>query len=139
MPDAPATLTLHLSADPYQGPPIADVAVDGIALESVAVLAVHGKATHPMVIRTTYGPHAVAVTFANDAWGGTADTDRNLFVDGMDLDGVPLPGTAGALYSNGTLTFALDLKPTRAGLLARHADALADAGALAALLAVTDA
>ena len=49
----------------------------------------------------------LAINFINDAWGGTPDTDRNLYVDGVDLNGTPQAGGAAALYSNGTAHVAL--------------------------------
>ena len=32
-------------------------------------------------------PSQIAVTFLNDAWGGTAAADRNLYVDSLILNG----------------------------------------------------
>jgi len=47
------------------------------------------------------GLHDVAVTFLNDAYGGTSSTDRNLYVNAIDLDSQHRDvGTA--LYGNGT-------------------------------------
>jgi hypothetical protein len=41
------------------------------------------------------GPHTVDVHFINDAWGGTAATDRNLYVHHISLDGETVLGSAG--------------------------------------------
>ncbi|MGE5537927.1 MAG: carbohydrate-binding domain-containing protein, partial [Gemmatimonas sp.] len=41
------------------------------------------------------GPHTVDVHFVNDAWGGTAATDRNLYVQGIALNGEAMLGSAG--------------------------------------------
>ena len=49
------------------------------------------------------GPHDLAVTFLNDAWGGTPSTDRNLYVDGVELDGTRYPSSTAALYTNSTV------------------------------------
>ena len=60
------------------------------------------------------GSHTVTVTFLNDAWGGTASTDRNLFVDGVTYEGSNTNQSA-ALYSDGSQTFAISggtAKPT---------------------------
>ena len=38
----------------------------------------------------TTGDHAVTVNYLNDAYAGTAATDRNLYVDGASYDGAPV-------------------------------------------------
>jgi len=53
------------------------------------------------------GPHKVAVTFPNDAYGGSAATDRNLYVTSVSYNGVAVPGAAAALYGNGTATMSI--------------------------------
>jgi hypothetical protein len=50
------------------------------------------------------GTHNVAVDFINDAWGGTANTDRNLYVDSVTYNGVNTNQSA-SLYSNGPQMF----------------------------------
>lgn len=37
--------------------------------------------------------------FLDDAWGGTPDTDRNLYLDGVSYNGAEVPDSALALYS----------------------------------------
>jgi predicted xylan-binding protein with Ca-dependent carbohydrate-binding module len=49
---------------------------------------------------------AVTVTFLNDAFGGTHDTDRNLFIDGVSYEGVD-QGQSAELASNGSANFQL--------------------------------
>jgi hypothetical protein len=45
----------------------------------------------------------VDVVFLNDAWGGSAATDRNLYVYGIDVNGHSFAGTSGAnSAANGT-------------------------------------
>ena len=53
------------------------------------------------------GKHDMAVSFLNDAYGGTSSTDRNLYVKGIDVSGPPAAGASGALYSNGTAHFQI--------------------------------
>ena len=85
-------------------------------------------------------PSTVSVQFLNDAYGGAAGSDRNLYVDGVTLDGTtvsgaaatidPAVGRAGApafLFTNGTATFDLPGAPS--------ATASADAVPSTALLA----
>jgi endoglucanase len=40
------------------------------------------------------GPHDVAINFINDTWGGTAATDRNMYVQSVTINGETIPGTA---------------------------------------------
>jgi Ca2+-binding RTX toxin-like protein len=47
------------------------------------------------------GGHSVTVTFLNDAYAGTAATDRNLYLDGASFNGQALPGTPLSFYSAG--------------------------------------
>ncbi len=51
------------------------------------------------------GRHAATVTFLNDAWGGTAATDRNLYVDGATYNGAAVSGAAATLFSEGPAGF----------------------------------
>jgi predicted xylan-binding protein with Ca-dependent carbohydrate-binding module len=66
------------------------------------------------------GSHVVAVSFLNDAWGGTSSTDRNLFVTHVAYDGSNI-GQIASLYGNGVATFnvsdttALPTAPTGYG------------------------
>ena len=46
------------------------------------------------------GNHAVTVTFLNDAWGGSAATDRNLYVDAATYNGAAVSGAAQAINSD---------------------------------------
>ena len=52
------------------------------------------------------GDHTVSVDFLNDAWNGTAATDRNLYVDGITADGTNANQSA-ALMSSGTQDFSV--------------------------------
>jgi len=53
------------------------------------------------------GPHDVGVQFINDAWGGTPTTDRNLYVNTIDVNGTAMPGTAATLLGTSTQHFAV--------------------------------
>ena len=52
------------------------------------------------------GTHTVKVTFLNDAYGGTASTDRNLYVNDVTYDGTDTKQSA-ALYGDGSHTFSV--------------------------------
>ena len=101
-------LVLHVSEDAWQGDAQFTVSVDGQQLGG----ALTASASHAAGLTQDFaisglaaGSHQVAVTFLNDAYGGSAATDRNLHVDGIDQGGVTLPGSAVALWSNGTASF----------------------------------
>ena len=101
------TLALHLSEDAYQGDAQFIVSVDGKAMGGAqAVTASHllGK-TQDFTVGGTFtaGTHDLAVSFTNDAWGGTPATDRNLYVGSVDQNGTQLASSTGALFSNGSL------------------------------------
>lgn len=51
------------------------------------------------------GNHTATVTFLNDAYAGTPTTDRNLYVDGMAMDGIGVSGGSASLYSSGPHDF----------------------------------
>jgi hypothetical protein len=53
------------------------------------------------------GSHTVGVQFLNDAYGGTAATDRNLYVNGIDVNGTHYGSGVTALLSSTTANFAI--------------------------------
>jgi len=110
-PPASDTLTLHLSEDAWKGDAQFSVNLDGQQLATgQAVTALHAAG---QVQDFTYagnfgiGPHDLAVTFLNDAYGGSPSTDRNLYVSGADYDGQHAANAAATLYSNGTAHFQI--------------------------------
>lgn len=83
-------LVLTMSEQPYQGDALMTVAVDGVQLGGTyTVTAVHGTATQDFTFYGAWGPgpHTVTVTFLNDAYGGNADADRNLWWDKATFNG----------------------------------------------------
>ena len=95
-------LSITLSGQSWAGNPIAIVLIDGQERFRGEITAEHGLATelHALGNVSRAAEHIVTIRFANDAWGGTADTDRNLFIDGLLADG-QFFGAAGALLRNG--------------------------------------
>ena len=85
-------LHVILSGDQYDGAPIARIAVDGTIVAEQAVTADHSQGQWQDVV--IQGPwagdaaHDVTVTFLNDKWNGTPDTDRNLWYLGAELNGI---------------------------------------------------
>jgi hypothetical protein len=125
-PASGAGLTLSVSADTYLGDPKFVVTVDGKQVGGpYDVSALHGAGQWQNV--TVAGDFSTAkevdVTFLNDAWGGTATTDRNLYVDTLSVNGLIYQASAATnggsmgyastdphaaeLYGNGTLAFHL--------------------------------
>ena len=114
----PDILLLNLAEDAYQGDAQAIVTVDGKASGgTLTVTALRGQGASQVVTLTgQWGPgaHDIGVQFINDAYGGTATTDRNLYVNGITLDGRASATPAATLYSNGACHFAV------AGALVLH-------------------
>jgi len=104
------TLTLHLSEDAWRGNAQFLVSVDGKALNAATeVTALHKDgAVQDFGFTGSFGPgpHDVAVTFLNDAYGGTSSTDRNLYVNAIDLNSQH-KDVGAALYGNGTQHFQI--------------------------------
>jgi len=108
---AASPLVLQLSEDAWQGDAQFTVAVDGKTLGAAqAVTALHAKgAVQDFAFGTAMaaGTHDVAVSFLNDAYGGTAATDRNLYVSAIDANGKAMAGTTATLLSTATQHFAV--------------------------------
>ena len=106
----PKSILLQISEDAWRGDAQFTVAVDGQQVGGVlTTTALHGAGqTQQFDIRGTFsvGQHFVGVSFINDVWGGTPDTDRNLYVDKVGAASVDV-----ALNSNGTQFFATTVLP----------------------------
>lgn len=105
------TLVLHLSEDAFQGDAQFTVAVDGVKLGAAqSVTASHALGqTQDFTFHDDFGTgaHNVAVTFLNDAYGGSTQTDRNLYVNGAEFNGQHANVTASLLHTGATATFAV--------------------------------
>ena len=108
-----AELTVVLSADVWQGNPEALILLDGKQVFHGTVGAIHGGGgiviSLGQVITET--AHSVVVRFLNDAWGGTVETDRNLYVEDIRLNGVST-GHHAEMFTSGDVTFALKASTT---------------------------
>jgi endoglucanase len=127
-PPGDVPMTLHLSEDAWNGDAQFTVDIDGqniIGPTNVAVTHSSGNVQDfTLYIGVGPGTHTLSVNFTNDAWGGTPDTDRNLYVNSVDINGVHFQGntavnnaangneavdpTAAVMDVNGTATFAFD-------------------------------
>lgn len=103
-------LVLMMSEDAYQGDAQFTVSVDGKqiggTLTAIASHAAGQSQAFAVAGQFAAGLHTVSVAFLNDAYGGTAATDRNLYVVGAALNGAPLAGVALAMLSGGAQSFS---------------------------------
>ncbi len=100
------TLSLNLSEDAWNGDAQFSVAIDGKTVGAPqTVTALHSAgATQTFAFDQALasGTHDVAVSFLNDAYGGSAGTDRNLYIDSASVGGTAAAGAAAALWSAST-------------------------------------
>jgi beta-glucanase (GH16 family) len=119
------TLSVRVSEDAWNGDAHFTVAVDGVQLGGIqTVTASHAAGQWQDIAiagSIAAGPHTIAVNFINDAWGGSATTDRNMYVQSITVNGEIIPGntaqdtaangnqaadpTAAVMDINGTATF----------------------------------
>ena len=106
------TVTLGVSEDAWLGDAEMEVSVDGRQMGIYTVTASHSIGDSQSVVISgvaqSLNPHKVEVSFLNDAYGGSANTDRNLFVDKININGYQISSSQAALMSNGTATFEGD-------------------------------
>ncbi len=116
----PDTLVLAVSEDAWQGDAQFTVAVDGVQIGGVQT--VNSGAVHAAGLAQTFavegtfaaGPHTVTVDFLNDAWGGSAAMDRNLYVTGATIDGTTIAGATLTEMGNGAQSFTFTEAATSA-------------------------
>jgi beta-glucanase (GH16 family) len=112
----PGTLTLRVSEDAWSGDAQFTVSVDGVRLGDVySATASHKLGQWQDIALTgnfaTSGAHTVSVTFINDGWGGTTDTDRNLYVQSVTINGETI---SGALATNNAANGGASMDPSAA-------------------------
>ena len=120
------TMTLSVSEDGWKGDAQFTVSIDGKPLGTTyTATASHAAgAAQDVSIAGTWGPsaHSVGITFINDASGGTAATDRNLYVNGVNYDGRSPPQGTAALTSNGTANFTVAAASTATSITLNMAE-----------------
>ncbi|WP_135468734.1 carbohydrate-binding domain-containing protein [Crenalkalicoccus roseus] len=103
------TLLLGIAQDHYLGDAQYTVKVNGTQIGGVMTASALRKdgQSDLVAVRGDWGSgtHTLSVTFLNDLWHGTKDTDRNLYVTSASFEGVPLGGLPHALMSAGTADF----------------------------------
>jgi hypothetical protein len=108
---------LKMSQDAWQGNAQYTVSVDGkqVGGTYTAHAAHSAGATETVTLHGNWGAgdHTVSVAFLNDAYGGAAGADRNLYLDGATYNGEAVAGAKATLASAGAATFAMhDATPT---------------------------
>ncbi len=102
---APGDLRVTVSGDHYLGAAEFEVEVDGVSVGVSTVTADHKLGQwQDIVIDGSWADgvdHTVKLKFLNDAWGGTPDTDRNLWVKNVEMNGV-MAGQETQLMRSGT-------------------------------------
>ena len=91
----PDTLLVHISGDQWQGNPQFTLTVDGKQIASaqgVTVSHAAGQWQDVIFHGDFANAHEADINFTNDAWGGTAGLDRNVYVSSITLDGHQLTG-----------------------------------------------
>jgi len=105
MPTPTGSLVVRLSEDAYAGDAQFAVSVDGTQLGAAqAVTARHGAgAPQAFSFAGNFAPgaHQVSISFLNDLWDPATGADRNLYLDGITLNGATAPISPVCLYNNG--------------------------------------
>ena len=101
----PDRLVLRISQDAWRGDAQYTVSVDGRQVGGVLTAkALHASGASEEVVLAgdwAAGAHRVEVKFLNDAWAGTPETDRNLYLDGASYNGSDIHGVKAVLLSTG--------------------------------------
>jgi hypothetical protein len=97
--------------DAYAGDAQFTVSIDGVQQGGVqtAVAAHAAGQNQSFTVKGNFGTggHTAAVSFLNDAWGGSVTTDRNLYVGSVSFNGQALTPGGVTLGRNGTANFSL--------------------------------
>jgi hypothetical protein len=103
------TLTLHLAEDAWNGNAQFSLFIDGKQITTPQdVVALHSAAAWETVSfagNSGTGSHVVGIAFTNDAYGGTPSTDRNLYINGIDVNGQHYGTGITTMLGAGTATF----------------------------------
>ena len=108
----PDTLVLTLAEDAFKGDAQASIAIDGKTLtaQPITVTALKNAGrSETFTFKSAFGSgaHDLAVSFLNDAYGGTPITDRNLYVNGASFNGTSARPTTAELDTAGTTRFTI--------------------------------
>lgn len=117
--EGPDKLVLQISQDAYRGNAQYTVSVDGHQiggnLRAQAAHTVGSSAQDDQVtVQGSFGagPHTVTVYFLNDDYGGSANLDLNLYVDGVSYNGTAVANSSMTFKSNGPQSVAIPATTT---------------------------
>lgn len=103
---SPALIVLNVAEDFYLGDAQFAVAIDGNQLTTTGTAtASNANGDSNAVVLSgalASGWHDLALSFLNDAYGGSDTTDSNLYLKAATIDGVAIQSSSVALYSDGT-------------------------------------
>jgi hypothetical protein len=106
------TLTVNLSEDAYGGDAQFVLYIDGKAVttpQSVTALQnQNASEAFGYTGNLGAGPHTVGVAFVNDAYAGSPSEDRNLYINGITLNGSSVFSGVQAQDSNGVANFTIN-------------------------------
>lgn len=104
-----SVLTLNVSEDAFVGDAQMSVSVDGNNAGIYTISAAHAQNAEQAIVISGIvrldTSHNVAITFLNDAYGGSPSLDRNLYVNSMTFDGQTVAGGSTTFFYSGTETF----------------------------------
>ena len=107
----PDVLTVHLSEDAFQGNAAFRLTIDGKPITTPQqVVALHGSAKwQDFTVAGSFGAgtHSIGVAFTNNLDGGTSGTGRNLYVNGIDVNGQHYGSGVSTLLTNSTASFSV--------------------------------
>lgn len=128
------TLVLRISQDAWNGSAQYTVSVDGKQIGGTYTASALHKLgqSDTLTLKGNWaaGTHQFEVKFLNDAWGGTADTDRNLYIESATYNGKAVTGATHTLSDNGSVTTSF----TDAGTLTSVSKVVNTASALSGSL-----
>ncbi len=106
-----SVLDLYINEDAWKGNAQFTVSVDGTqvgGIETATTLRSSGTSEDFFLYGNWgTGSHTVSVDFLNDAYGGTAATDRNLYITSASFNGRAVNGATTTFMSQGTQSFSI--------------------------------
>ncbi len=99
------SLVLKIAQDAWKGSAQYTISVDGKQIGGTLTASAlrSGDQDDLITVKGNFatGAHKVTVNFLNDAYGGSAAADRNLYVEGASLNGTAIPGASKSLLGSG--------------------------------------
>ena len=105
----PVRFDVTMSEDQWLGHAEYEISIDdGVGVTRGMVTAAHASGLSQTVsikAMLTSGIHSLALSFLNDAYAGSPETDRNLYLHGIEVQGRSLPAATAELYNARTVQF----------------------------------